>query len=375
MVSGHKETAAFINSKQEKGYIWIHAASLGEFEQGRPVIEAIKKKSPDQKILLTFFSPSGYEVRKNYPFVDKVLYLPIDTNKNASAFINKIDIKLAIFIKYEFWFNYLSFLQQKNIPTYYISTVFREDHFYFKSKWMLQILKGVDHFYVQNKESLNIALINNLLNASLSGDTRLDSVLLNVKEDFACDEISEGLDGRQVVVFGSTWSGDHELILSFIKRHGDKYQYILAPHEIKEEIIKELINGISLNTTRLSFNERLKDVILIDSIGKLKYIYRYASLAYIGGGFNKSIHNTLEPLSYKIPVVFGPNGHQKFQEAVSIQKMKMGRLTTKESFDADLKFYLDSEKNRLQVSNSIEDYLAQNKGATQKIISGLHEKI
>lgn len=371
MIEGHRETKKFLKCGDSDEYIWFHAASLGEFEQGRPIIEALKTKDPNQKILVTFFSPSGFEVRKDYKFADKVLYLPIDTKKNVSEFINGLKIKSAVFIKYEFWFNYLKQLQQKEIPTFYISTVFRTDQIYFKLDWMLNILKGVKHFYVQNEESKKVAESQGLKNITVAGDTRLDSVLLNVKEDFNCDQITAGLDERKLIVFGSSWSGDHDLIIPFIEKHGSKYQYLIAPHEIKEAKIKEIISKISINVGRLSQSDVLKDVMIIDSIGKLKYLYRYATAVYIGGGFNKNIHNTLEPLVYGVPVLFGPNGYQKFQEAVSIKEQHMGRLTSAKTFNADLEFYLSSAENRLEVSKRIQSYIAENKGATEKIILGL----
>lgn len=371
MIHGHRETKKFLKSGDSNKYIWFHAASLGEFEQGRPIIEALKARDPKQKILVTFFSPSGFEVRKDYKFADKVLYLPVDTKKNALEFINGLNVESAIFIKYEFWFNYLKQLQLKEVPTFYISTVFRSDQIYFKLGWMLKVLKGVKHFYVQNEDSKKVAEGNGLKNITVTGDTRLDSVLLNVEEDFKCDQISAGLDGRKLIVFGSSWSGDYDLIIPFIEKHGSKYQYLIAPHEIKETKIKEIISKISINVRRLSQSDVLKDVMIIDSIGKLKYLYRYATVVYIGGGFNKNIHNTLEPLVYEVPVLFGPNGYQKFQEAVSIKEQHMGRLTSTNTFNADLEFYLSSAENRLEVSKRIQSYIAENKGAAEKIILGL----
>lgn len=368
MVSGHKVTIEELKTYNDTEYVWFHAASLGEFEQGRPLIESIKKNYPNQKILLTFFSPSGYEVRKNYPFVDEVLYLPIDTSANARFFLTTLNIKVAIFIKYEFWFNYLSLLNDLKIPTFYVSTVFRNDQIYFKSNWMLGLLKNVNHFFLQNKDASLVANENGIERVTITGDTRLDSVLLNVKEEFECPEITSGLDGRQVIVFGSTWAGDTDLIIPFINKYGSKYQYIIAPHEIQEGVVNELQSKVKLKTARLSKSEKLEDVLIIDSIGKLKYIYRYASLAYVGGGFNKSIHNTLEPLVYGIPVLFGPRNFKKFQEAICIVDNKMGRVIKKDSFNDDLAFYLNSEKNRKEVASRVEKYISENKGAAEKVL-------
>lgn len=370
IIKGHNNT--FEKLKNVEGeYVWIHAASLGEFEQGRPIIESIKKKFPEQKVLLTFFSPSGYEARKNYELADQIFYLPFDTIKNANKFLRGINLKAAIFIKYEFWFNYLDLLQKKSIPTYYVSTIFRKEQFYFKYKWLRRILEGVTHFFVQDEESKSLLENHGIKNASIAGDTRLDSVIKNAGQKWKSDLIEAGLDGRPVIVFGSTWSGDHDLISAFINKHATKYQYIIAPHEIKNDKIEELKSRIILDVSLISKSQKLKDVIIIDSIGILKFLYRYADVVYIGGGFNKGIHNTLEPLAYGVPVLFGPSKHQKFPETRGIKKEGLGGLVLQDNFEESIQFYCDSKSQRDAVKKNVEEYVKRYKGATAKVMDKL----
>ena len=302
LVDGHVSTWEILKNVDNESFIWFHAASLGEFEQGRPLIESLKSKCPDKKVLLTFFSPSGYEIRKNYIYADLILYLPFDTPTNAQRLLSKITIDVAVFIKYEFWFNYLIELQKKSIPILYVSSIFRKGQFYFKNRWMLNVLGKVNHFFVQNKESKLILSSFGISNSTVVGDTRIDSVLLTASEKWREHRIEKILDNRPVIIFGSTWRDDHRLITDFINDHSSKYRYIIAPHEIDETSIEELEKNIFLSTSLYTSANEFTDVIIVDSIGVLKYLYRYANVAYVGGGFNKGIHNTLEPLSYGIPV-------------------------------------------------------------------------
>ena len=371
IVNGHVSAWQTIENIKEDSFIWFHVASLGEFEQGRPLIESLKVKYPKQKILITFFSPSGYQVKKKYSHADLVLYLPFDTPKNARKFLTKISIKVAVFIKYEFWFNYLNELQNNEIPIIYVSSLFRKGQFYFRSNWMVGVFMRINHFFVQNEESRLILSSNGINNATVSGDTRLDSVVLSAGEKWIAEKIENSLDGRPVVVFGSTWRGDHTLITSFIKKHCSNYQYIIAPHEINEKEIAELGNSIQTDVSLFSNSEGFKDVMIIDSIGVLKYVYRYADVAYIGGGFNKGIHNTLEPLSYGIPVLFGPKNHSKFTEAKKILELNLGSVVNCGNFNQKLELYLDSPKLRDSVKQNIEKYIENNKGATLKVLDML----
>lgn len=369
LVDGHVSTWEILENVERDSFVWFHVASLGEFEQGRPLIEALKSEYPNQKVLITFFSPSGYEIKKDYEYSDLVLYLPFDTPKNARCFLSKISIKVAVFIKYEFWFNYLNELQNQKIPTLYVSSLFRKGQLYFKSNWMLGILKKINHFFVQNEESKLILSSHGVYNVSVTGDTRVDSVLLSAKEQWFHKKIEKVLDARPVVVFGSTWKGDHSLIISFINKHSSKYQYIIAPHLINNKEILELKNSIQTNVSLYSTSEEFTDVIIVDSIGVLKYLYRYADVAYIGGGFNNGIHNTLEPLSYGIPVLFGPKNYLKFTEAKKIIELGIGAVVDTTIFNKKLEHYLDSKQIRNNIKQNVEKYLENNKGATSKVIN------
>ena len=375
LVDGHVSTWEILENVDSESFVWFHVASLGEFEQGRPLIESLKAQCPNQKVLITFFSPSGYEIKKDYEYADLVLYLPFDTPKNARRFLSKITIKVAVFIKYEFWFNYLIELQNNAIPTLYVSSLFRKGQFYFKSNWMVGVFKKVNHFFVQNEESRLILYSYGIHNVSVAGDTRIDSVLLTAKEQWFDKKIEKVLDGRPVVVFGSTWKGDHSLIISFINKHSSKYQYIIAPHLIINKEISELKNSIQANVSLYSTSEDFTDVIIVDSIGVLKYIYRYADVAYIGGGFNNGIHNTLEPLSYGIPVLFGPKNYLKFTEAEKIIKLGLGAVVDTTIFNKKLKYYLDSKQIRNNIKQNVENYLENNKGATSKVLNLLSSKM
>tara|TARA_Y100000589_G_scaffold190065_1_gene179977 strand:+ start:10304 stop:11515 length:1212 start_codon:yes stop_codon:yes gene_type:complete len=371
LIDGHVSTWKIIENVDSEAFVWFHVASLGEFEQGRPLIESLKVKYPDQKILVTFFSPSGYEVKKKYSHADLVLYLPFDTPKNARRFLSKVSIKVAVFVKYEFWFNYLNELQNNDIPIIYVSSLFRKGQLYFKSNWMVGVFRNINHFFVQNEESRLILSSNGINNATVSGDTRLDSVVLTAGEKWIEKKIENSLNGRPVVIFGSTWSGDHTHIVSFIKKHCSNYQYIIAPHEINEKEISELENSIEANVSLYSTSEKFTDVMIIDSIGILKYLYRYADVAYIGGGFNSGIHNTLEPLSYGIPVLFGSKNHIKFTEAKKILELNLGAVVNPENFNQKLELYLDSPELRGSIKQKIEKYIENNKGATSKVVDML----
>ena len=372
LINGQKTTLETLNKSYEGDFVWIHVASLGEFEQGKPLIESISSGFPNQKILLSFFSPSGYEARVDYKYVDKVIYLPFDTIKNARLFVSNINLKAAIFIKYEFWFNYLEVLQRNSIPVFYVSTVFRDGQVYFKNNWMKQVLKKVNHIFVQSEEAKLIGLASGIKNISVAGDTRLDSAITNSEKEFHCQEIESGLDHRKVVILGSAWEGDYKLITSFIEKHTNKYQYIIAPHELDEEKIKVFVSSIKVQVSFISKSQNLKDVLIVDNIGLLKYIYRYADLVFIGGGYDKGIHNTLEPLVYSVPVLFGPKNYEKFPEAKYIDENGMGGVTLSKDFDGSLQLFLDSEELRNTVQKKAEFYINKNRGATLKVMNKLH---
>lgn len=302
--------------------IWFHAASLGEFEQGRPVMEALKQANPDLKILLTFFSPSGYEIRKNYAGADYIFYLPSDTPRNASCFIRHFRPDAAVFIKYEFWYNYLKELHRHQIPTYLISAIFRREQPFFKRWGTLhrRMLGFFTRLFVQDEESVALLTSLGIQNIQQTGDTRFDRVEQIAKAAQDIEKVERFCNGQPAVVCGSTWPPDEELLFDYINTDKNGYKWILAPHEIGETHIKSILEKCKKRAVRysiLSTSPETYDVLIIDCIGLLSAVYRYGKIAYIGGGFGAGIHNTLEAAVYGIPVIFGPK-YQKFKEAVQL---------------------------------------------------------
>jgi len=351
-------------------YVWFHAASLGEFEQGRPVIEQLKREQPDIKILLTFFSPSGYEVRKNYTGADIVSYLPLDIPGNARYFINLVKPSKAIFIKYEFWPNYLMALKEAEVPVYSISAIFRPEQVFFKEygKWYLNLLKNFEHIFVQDKVSLDLLKGNQVVNASVCGDTRFDRVydLYRQAKQLPLIEAFVG-NAEKVIVAGSTWPKDEELLIRYLKLHPE-VKLILVPHEVHYAHISSISGLLDGKFIRYSEatpeNVKTTNCLVVDVIGILSSIYRYAHVAYIGGGFGVGIHNTLEAAVYGIPVVFGPN-YQKFREARELIAVGgaftiSNYLVLEAQFDRLLK---DTEAGKIA-----GEYVKGNTGATEIII-------
>lgn len=308
-------------SKADKNakYIWVHAASLGEFEQGRPIIEAIKEEKPNAKILLTFFSSSGYEVRKNYPLADIVCYLPIDTPRNAKRFVNAIPLEKAIFIKYEFWKNLLFQLHKRDIPTYLISSIFRKDQLFFKPYGLphRKVLSFFTHIFVQNESSKQLLQQINVNNVTVAGDTRCDRVTKIAQNAKQLSQIELFAKKSIVLVAGSTWEKDEKIIIRHFNQN-PTLKLIVAPHEMSNRRIEILCSKIKRSYVKYSeaTEENIKkaDCLIIDCFGLLSSIYQYGNLAYIGGGFGVGIHNTLEAAVWKIPIIFGPN-YQKAEEA------------------------------------------------------------
>lgn len=375
MIEGRKEAPKRSDSENED-LIWIHAASLGEFEQGRPIIEQIKKDYPNKKILLSFFSPSGYNIMKDYAEVDEVCYIPFDTRKKAKKFIERKNPALVIFIKYEFWFNFLIELNLKQIPVVFVSAIFREDQFFFKKRgnWFLNKLKKVDYFFVQNDKSKIILENNGIQNCSIAGDTRFDAVITNSNSDYQNDLINEFLLGKKSIIFGSTWEEDQALIVKLINsgKLGSK-KIIIAPHEINSAKIEKLVETINIQVGRYSKKEVSSQVLIIDQIGILKYLYRFCDLAYIGGGFGVGIHNTLEAIVYKVPVIFGPN-FKKFDEAINMINNGIGfYISNYEEFEARIIAFqkLDSQ---FDLTLKINKFITENKGAANVILEYLKKK-
>jgi len=299
---------------------WFHCASLGEFEQGRPVIEAYRKQFPGHKIFLTFFSPSGYEVRKAYTGADFIFYLPADTRRQARKFLALVKPCIAIFVKYEFWFNYLDQLRRSGVPTFVISANFRPTQHFFKwyGEWSRTALGRLNHIFVQNESSRELLEFIGITNVTVSGDTRFDRVLDIASQAKSFPLVEAFAAGSPVIVAGSTWPPDEDLIFGAMERSSVKFKLIIAPHETHPKRIEALMAKPALKAVRYSEATEATlagaNVLVIDGIGMLSGLYRYATIAYIGGGFGVGIHNTLEAATFGKPVIFGPNFH-KFQEA------------------------------------------------------------
>lgn len=361
----------------EGGYIWIHAASLGEFEQGRPLIEMIRRNHPDAKILLTFFSPSGYEVRHNFPLVDAVVYLPFDTKKNVRQFLDTVKPRMAIFVKYEFWGNYLNELKLRGIPTYIISAIFRKSQPFFKP-WggeFRKMLTYFTHIYVQDEGSRELLAGIGIKNVTVAGDTRFDRVT-DIME--SCVEIPQAAaltrDASLTIVAGSTWPPDESNLLPCFNAHPGM-KLIIAPHEVNEERIAAIESQLNRPSCRLSTatpEEVAKcDCIIVDCYGKLSSAYRYGNIAYIGGGFGVGIHNLNEAAVYDIPVIFGPHYH-KFKEARDLIKCKGGfSFSNKEEFDAIIEPIVNDKKLREQYGKNAGNYVKENLGATRIIYADI----
>jgi len=354
-------------------YIWIHCASLGEFEQGRPVIEKIKKEMPDYKIILTFFSPSGYEVQKNYQLTDIICYLPYDTADNAARFISLVDPVLVIFVKYEFWYNFISRIKNKNIPLYLISGIFREEQIFFKwyGSFFRKILKMFSRIFVQDAHSFDLLRSIGIENVSLAGDTRFDRVIHIAGNAKDISQIERFRGEERLFLAGSSWKQDEEIISQYINRYPDKMKWVFAPHEIDINNIERLEKLISVKHVRFSrFSDEFTDarVMIIDNIGMLSSAYRYAYIAAVGGGFGKGIHNILEPACWGIPVLFGPN-HEKFREAEELVSAGGAKsFNSYDSFRDTFETLVDNKTLYSEASETARKYVKENAGATDKIL-------
>lgn len=353
--------------------IWVHCSSLGEFEQGRPVIEAIKQIKPNAKILLTFFSPSGYEVRKNYSGADYIFYLPLDTRSNASRFIKMVNPAMAIFIKYEFWYHYLHELREKNIPTYLVSAIFRPDQVFFKTYggWYRKFLKSFTYFFVQNQQSKELLTQIGFSNVVVTGDTRFDRVTRIASDGKSIPIVENFASNHKVLIAGSTWPKDEDIILPLVTKFPD-LKLVVVPHEVTEAHVNEILSKTPVQAVRFTKtnSEDVKQarILIVDTIGLLSSIYRYGYIAYIGGGFGVGIHNTLEAAAYGIPVIFGPN-YQKFQEAKDLISCKAGFSIKTYDELVDLLNLLLLDKNFYRLSaNEAKKMVNSGVGATQKIL-------
>lgn len=380
MWAGERQALKVLREKVDPNarYIWFHAASLGEFEQGRPLMEYLRKTHPEYKILLTFFSPSGYEVRKNYEGADIICYLPLDTIRNARRFLRSIKPVMAFFIKYEFWYNYLHILQHRGVPTYSVSSIFRPDQIFFQwyGKGYGRVLKCFTHFFVQNIESKNLLAKLDIHDVEVVGDTRFDRVL-QIKEASKQLPIVEKFteNTSKVFIAGSSWLPDEEVFLKYFNLHKD-WKLIVAPHVIGEDHLAqifELLKGRRVVRYTEATEENVKDaeVLIIDCFGLLSSIYHYATISYVGGGFGVGIHNVLEAAVWDIPVIFGPN-NKRFQEAQGLIMAGGGfEINDYQSF-RDLMLRFETDEMFLQTSKKhAGEFVKGRAGATEKIMGSL----
>ncbi len=392
MWRGEREAFKILKQKVDPNakYIWFHAASLGEFEQGRPLMERIRKDYPQYKILLTFYSPSGYEVRKNYEGADIICYMPVDTRLNAIRFLRLVRPVMAFFIKYEFWSNFLHILKHRNIPTYSVSSIFREDQVFFKwyGRNYAGVLKCFTRFFVQNEESKRLLDGIGITAVDVVGDTRFDRVL-QIKEAAKqlpiCEAFRTGVASSQsadvphhdfkVFVAGSSWPPDENIFIPFFNEHKD-WRLLIAPHVIAEEHLKLILSLIKgkkvVRYTQTTPEEAAEaDVLIIDCFGLLSSMYNYGDVAYIGGGFGVGIHNTLEAAVWNMPVIFGPN-NKKFQEAQGLLKSDGGfEINTNEDFSGLMSSLMNDEAFLKQAGDKAGAFVAHLAGATDKVLASV----
>lgn len=392
MWRGEREAFKILKQKVDPNakYIWFHAASLGEFEQGRPLMERIRKDYPQYKILLTFYSPSGYEVRKNYEGADIICYMPVDTRLNAIRFLRLVRPVMAFFIKYEFWSNFLHILKHRNIPTYSVSSIFRKDQVFFKwyGRNYAGVLKCFTRFFVQNEESKRLLEGIGITAVDVVGDTRFDRVL-QIKEAAKqlpiCEAFRTGVASSQsagvphhdfkVFVAGSSWPPDENIFIPFFNEHKD-WRLLIAPHVIAEEHLKLILSLIKgkkvVRYTQTTPEEAAEaDVLIIDCFGLLSSMYNYGDVAYIGGGFGVGIHNTLEAAVWNMPVIFGPN-NKKFQEAQGLLKSGGGfEINTYEDFSGLMSSLMNDEAFLNQAGDKAGTFVAHLAGATDKVLASV----
>lgn len=381
MWRGEREAVKVLKAKVDPTaqYVWFHAASLGEFEQGRPLMEQLRKDHPEYKILLTFYSPSGYEVRKNYAGADIICYMPVDTVTNARRFLRAVRPVMAFFIKYEFWYNHLHILKHRGVPTYSVSSIFRPDQVFFKwyGREYGHVLKCFTHFYVQNEESRQLLEKIGITNSTVTGDTRFDRVL-QIKDAAKQLPLVEAFVGKQssdaqqkVFVAGSSWLPDEQIFMKYFKEHID-WKLIVAPHVIGEDHLKQIAALTDRKMVRYTQatqeNVVDADILIVDCFGLLSSIYHYADIAYVGGGFGVGIHNVLEAAVWNIPVIFGPN-NKRFQEAQELMAAGGGFEITDDASFQQLMDCMDSDSSQLHAaSKAAGNYVASGAGATRRVL-------
>lgn len=382
-VKGRKNWRKKLAEKIETNarYIWVHCASLGEFEQGRPLIEEIRKQFPEYRILLTFFSPSGYEIRKNYELADVVMYLPVDTRRNAKKFLQLVQPEKAFFIKYEYWYFYIDELKKRNIPLFIVSAIFRENQHFFKNslwgKWYRQMLLKTDHFFVQNEKSAQLLQTIGLNNFTVSGDTRFDRVATIANGAKEIPIVEKFKNSQPLLIAGSTWKPDEELLAGFINSRPN-LKVVFAPHEVTPANMNRLEQLLKTSHIRLSKARENEidryQVLIIDSIGLLSSLYRYGNVAYIGGGFGVGIHNILEAATFGLPVIFGPN-YEKFKEAVDLKNLGGAfPIQNTEQLESKLNDFLTDNSKLAEASKVCKNYIEKNVGSTNLILKKVFNK-
>ena len=357
--------------------VWFHVSSLGEFEQGRSVIEAMKMRWPEKKILLTFFSPSGYEVRKNYHQAEFVCYLPLDTPDNARRFLDIVQPEMVFFVKYDFWFNYMEVLHRQNIPLYFISVLFRKNQHFFKwyGGWFRRHLRYVNHFFVQNRESGELLESIGIMHVTLAGDTRFDRVFSIASQHISMPLIEKFCAGKPLIIAGSSWPPDETVFIPLIKQKELNLKYIIAPHDtspgrigfIREHLDEKVVCYSDLKED----NACNSNILIIDSVGILSQLYRYATIAFIGGGFGSGLHNIQEPVTFGVPVIFGPDYHN-FREALDL--IALGGAFSIASSGELINKVIEITGNpseHSRISAICSNYVAENRGATEKILKFL----
>lgn len=380
-VEGRSETFKILKSNltQHDKTLWFHCASLGEYEQGLPVFQALRKHYESHKIVLTFFSPSGYQIRKNSPIADVVAYLPLDTKKNARAFVDIVNPELTVFVKYDIWPNFLNELKSRDLRAILISAAFRKKQSFFKfyGSKLRNALFCFEHIFTQNEVSKDLLESIEYKNVTISGDTRFDRVSNQLKTDNSLDFIKQFKNNKLCVVVGSSWPEDENLFINFINKKAPKdIKFIIAPHNIKSQQVKNLKDKLNTKVTLFSSKENINlskaQVLIVDTIGLLSKIYSYADIAYVGGAMgNTGLHNTLEPAVFGIPIIIG-NNHSKFPEAEAMINNKgMFSVSNQKEFNNILSLLIENEHKRLDSGNKNLDYIEKNKGAVIQILDYL----
>jgi len=382
-VKGRKNSFPILKEKiaSNSKSIWVHVASLGEFEQGLPILERLRTKYPEHKLVLSFFSPSGYEVKKNTTVADVVVYLPMDSNSKVKRFLNLINPELAIFVKYEVWPNYLYHLKKRKIPTILVSAIFSKRQIYFKSygRFMRKSLDTFSHFFVQDEKSKKLLESIGFNNATIGGDTRLDRVSEILKRNNQLDFMNRFKNNQLCLVAGSTWPEDEELLINHINNTKEKMKFVIAPHEIKPAHIEKITSVLQKRTILYSEigSQNLKefDILVVDTIGLLTKIYSYANIAYVGGGFATGLHNTMEPAVFGIPIIIGPQ-FEGFKEAKDLVKEGgIIPISSQGSFNNLMSELLDNPVSIKNIGETNSNYINSNRGAANLIMQHISKII